>query len=541
MRYLFGFLCVCALGIMPVVGCSETAGDGGSGGTTAREFPCNEQGIRDAIAEGGGPHTFDCVGSAIVTTLEEIVVDNDVILDGENGLTVDGDEEHRVFSIAEGVAAELRGFTVTGGTVIWPDAEGGGIYNAGELTLLDTTVQENTALPEANNCPNIEGCPAFGGGIFNSETGQLTLTNSTVSGNTSADVCFAMVQSAGGGILNEGTMMIENSSVSGNSACTGGGIRNHGTLTMADSIASENSPGGIQNHEVMTITNTTVRGNDGGGIANRRGATLTITNSTVSGNEGSGGINNSGTLMMVGSSVSGNTASGGGGLYNTGTMTLRDSTVSGNTAGVGGGIVAPGGEVTLANSTVSGNTADVIGGIQTFDAILVLTNATISGNTAPEGGSVNITETGSIAFTNTLVEGECQSLLPALLTSNGYNIESPGNTCGFDTNKGDQVNVSSEDLNLEALADNGGLTMTHALLTDPVVSAAINKIPAEVCLDAEGAPLMTDQRGLPRPVAILGPDAHVQTWARLRGAAVAQHAAPQRTSNSVDVHAQTLR
>ena len=32
MRYLFGFLCVCALGLMPLVGCSETAGTGGSGG-----------------------------------------------------------------------------------------------------------------------------------------------------------------------------------------------------------------------------------------------------------------------------------------------------------------------------------------------------------------------------------------------------------------------------------------------------------------------------------------------------------------------------
>jgi hypothetical protein len=32
MRYLFGFLCVCALGVVPLVGCSETTGDGGSGG-----------------------------------------------------------------------------------------------------------------------------------------------------------------------------------------------------------------------------------------------------------------------------------------------------------------------------------------------------------------------------------------------------------------------------------------------------------------------------------------------------------------------------
>jgi len=31
-RYLVGFLCVYALGVMPLVGCSETTGDGGSGG-----------------------------------------------------------------------------------------------------------------------------------------------------------------------------------------------------------------------------------------------------------------------------------------------------------------------------------------------------------------------------------------------------------------------------------------------------------------------------------------------------------------------------
>ena len=33
MRYLFGFVCVCALGVVPLVGCSDTTGDGGSGGS----------------------------------------------------------------------------------------------------------------------------------------------------------------------------------------------------------------------------------------------------------------------------------------------------------------------------------------------------------------------------------------------------------------------------------------------------------------------------------------------------------------------------
>ena len=59
----------------------------------------------------------------------EIVIDNDVVLDGEGNLTVDGNEEHRVLSVTEGVTVELEGFVVRGGDVkeavsddcTWPD------------------------------------------------------------------------------------------------------------------------------------------------------------------------------------------------------------------------------------------------------------------------------------------------------------------------------------------------------------------------------------------------------------------------------------
>ena len=205
-KYLFGFLCVCALGMMPLVGCGETTGDGGNGGTggsagsggmggdggtggsagtggggsagvggggvggdggsagvggggvggdggtggmTGQEFPCTEQGIRDAIAEGGGPHTFACDGPQTVVTAGEIVIYNDVTLDGEGKLTVDGGgehadplDDHRVFSVTEGVTAELRRFTVTGG---WLDqdpksAGGAGIRNGGALTVTSGSI-----------------------------------------------------------------------------------------------------------------------------------------------------------------------------------------------------------------------------------------------------------------------------------------------------------------------------------------------------------------------------------------------------------------
>jgi hypothetical protein len=102
----------------------------------------------------------------------------------------------------------------------------------------------------------------------------------------------------------------------------------------------------------------------------------------------------------------------------------------------------------------------------------------------------------NMTLTNTLVDGDCSVGDESSITSGGHNIESPGDTCGLDTNVGDQVKVTPQQLG--PLQDNGGPTMTHALLTEPTVSVAIDVIPVEDCVDAEGEPLTTDQRGQPR-------------------------------------------
>jgi hypothetical protein len=94
-------------------------------------------------------------------------------------------------------------------------------------------------------------------------------------------------------------------------------------------------------------------------------------------------------------------------------------------------------------------------------------------------------------LSNTLVEGDCVGGL----TSNGHNIESPGNTCGFDPDGTDQVDVTEEELNLGELAANGGPTMTHKPGDGGFGegSVAIDQIPQASC----GA--TADQRGQPRP------------------------------------------
>jgi len=208
----------------------------------------------------------------------------------------------------------------------------------------------------------------------------------------------------------------------------------------------------IDSGETVAISGLTIRngqGNFGGGILNGAGATLTITKSTLTGNTGAfgGGIFNSGTLTIVNSTASSNTASEGAGTYNdgAGALTITNSTFSGNAAG-GGGASLNLGTLQIANSTLSGNTADFAGGIFNLGTLQI-------GNTILNAGdtSVNIYSNG---------DGGVVSL--------GYNL-SNDNGNGFLTGPGDQVDT---DPLLDPLQDNGGATLTHALLPgSPAINA----------------------------------------------------------------------
>ena len=129
------------------------------------------------------------------------------------------------------------------------------MYNSGTLTLTSSTVSGNST-------------NSSGGGVHNS--GTLTITSSTVSGNSAAGNGF------GGGVFNSGTLTLTNTTVSGNSAggnARGGGLFNSGVnsgqATLALSLVSGNTaPTGAEisrdpDGNVLTANNFNLFGHSG--------------------------------------------------------------------------------------------------------------------------------------------------------------------------------------------------------------------------------------------------------------------------------------
>ncbi len=104
-----------------------------------------------------------------------------------------------------------------------------------------------------------DGNSKYGGGIFNE--GTLTVTDSTLSGNNAKPSCTSSCYANGGGIANTGTLTVTNSTLSGNSASTpictacgavGGGIEMGGTETIGATIVANTTSGGNCNGTVTT-------------------------------------------------------------------------------------------------------------------------------------------------------------------------------------------------------------------------------------------------------------------------------------------------
>jgi hypothetical protein len=259
----------------------------------------------------------------------------------------------------------------------------------------------------------------------------------------------------------------------------------------------------------ITISNGNVPSDSGGGILNADAGTVTVTDSTISGNtaDNGGGIANDGdgSLTVGGSTISDNTAfDEGGGIYSLTEFPDDDPDNDPDTS------------TTITNSTISGNSAEsegVVGaaggGVLNVSGLTVIEFSTITNNTAPNGqGSGVASVEGNFTPTEVL-----SSIISAnkgtdvdfvlgddnnSFVSNGYNlIGDDGNATGAFNNTGDQVaTVNNINAMLGPLADNGGPTQTHALLTG---SPAIDAGPPTDGVPIACPPPAIDQRGVTRP------------------------------------------
>lgn len=258
-------------------------------------------------------------------------------------------------------------------------------------------------------------------------------------------------------------------------------------LTIRNGLAPDEPGGGILNRGELSLFNVEVTGN-------------------VAGDGGSGGgIRNLGLILLQDVALHGNVAGNGGGLSNDGDAFLDTSCVYGNAASnFGGGIDSTGlgSRITLGCVTVSGNVAEYMGGgLAAASGFAGLYCSTIARNVAwVQGGGIRVFEGGDVAAVNSIVADNFSTPPPPPATSGpdcfgslysrGYNLvqQMGGCTITGDT-IGNQLGVNPL---LGPLADNGGPTMTHALLPG---SPAIDRGG-----DPTGSPFSTyDQRNVNRP------------------------------------------
>jgi hypothetical protein len=342
------------------------------------------------------------------TYVENVIIDKDLTLIGTGGelvTIIDGFQSGSVVTVQAGLVVDIQDLTLTNGS----------------------------------NSSSWASPPSFcgtAGGLQVCPQASVTLTNTTVSGNTAAF--------GGGGIgVNYAELFMHGSTVVGNSSSWSGGVR-----------ASVSSGYGI------FVSNSTIEGNAGGGISV----------------DGFSGSSSTPALVMESSTVS---ANGGTGVYVNiwgKTASLHHSTISGNqgTGVVVGALYTPG--VDVVGSTITSNNGVWVGGVDDLGLSY---------------GTASYT-----SFHSSIVAQNSGGSYPDLsgrFGTLGFNVigDNSGVRAGpVDGVMGDQVGTPTNPVDplLAPLADNGGPTQTHALLSgSPAIDAG----------DPTGT--TPDQRGVSRP------------------------------------------
>lgn len=393
--------------------------------------------------------------------------------------------------VAEG-ASTISGVTITGGNGSNNEDSSGGaiqkLYGDADLTIADVVLTGNFTDND-------------GGAVHLYATaGTVTILDSVISNN---------VADAGGGALYSGasalTLILTNVEITGNTAGDAGG----GLYLDSDTDTS--------------IIDSTIDGNVSGDAAGgiySGGGSLTIRNSTIDGNvslhEGGGIYSGGGSLTISNSTISENEGESGGGIYAkylVSDLEIFNSTISGNhstsdsvpivgnyytipaAAGGGGIYLGNGTGAVLIQSTVTDNSSDAVtdavGGIQSVQgrSAPLATSGNSARRLSNDGqdnrsreSSVTPSAVSDVTLIGSIVAGNdgfdiggFDGSVP--IVNSEYSVLGlidPAVTLVDDG--GTQVGVTDPMLGL--LANNGGVTKTHALLAgSPAIDAGPNPVP----------------------------------------------------------------
>ncbi len=471
------------------------------------------------VGQGGGIYAETAsvlIRGASAVRLNRVEVDGDT-----GGATAAGGGIYQiggVLGVREGAAIDSNEVTASAQSGA-AKATGAGAYLDGAAVVIeDAFVRTN----EASAATDTGEAAATGGGMYVSG-GTLSAHRTTVAENKASAVGGPDVSdplAAGAGLaLYEGTATLTESAVIDSLA---------EASVVGDDLEGEVSGGGIDATSTLSLHQSTVSKNKalggrhvyGGGLQ-YDGLALDIRTSTFAENE----------------AVAGDFARGGG-LYlaNWGDndvqrVSILRTTISGN---ITDGLIARGGgifgftftdearlDLRITSSTLSGNESKGTEAGRSFGAGLYAETGTDSAKTdvtfnsctiaynevtAPSGagGGIyarkgNASSATTVTMRNTIVANNTASSDPdcvtssASITSAGYNfIGSPGAACSI---AGDTTGDLSGAPELAPLANNGGSTLTHALLAASPAKDAGN--PAG-CADESGVALAIDQRGAAR-------------------------------------------
>lgn len=486
--------------------------------------------LREAIAtaQAGDTIQFDSslANQTITLTSGQIDIPKNLTIDGTGaaGLTISGNNASRIFDVkATGTDFTVRDLILA--DAFLPNDLGGAIHTTEEVTLTVEDCQFNNNVSRG------------GGAIFVRDRSTLTVTNSKFDSNDGAT--YGDLEISGGAI---GTLPKCNITLNGNEFTNNKGINGGAVYSIFSNLTVDNStflnndstPGARLGSPDSSIAGYT-RGYggaiyiDGASFPNDPRFYVNWQNGDPVG----------GNIIIRNTRIEGNRAAGnGGGMFLFGypqdKVTIEGSTIVNNQVikdnkgeAFGGGVMAGPTELTISDTTFANNQSQQEGGGLWFtgESPVNITNSTFSGNKAEDDDNTGVG--GAIAsrhwdsttdvVNTTFVDNYAGSQGGAIFQGNKpISVENSifdNNTVGNPSNTQQQTNVelidgggnlqwSSNNPNeakvtenitianplLGPLQNNGGSTLTHALLaSSPAINAG----------NSTDAPT-TDQRGIVR-------------------------------------------